>query len=485
MRIKKIFCLILIIELTGCGLWGPDYVKPKISHSDKWRSNDSSTISGGDTDISSVAWWTQFNDVQLNNLIKDALKNNNNIQQAVGNIIQAKGYLEQVKYSWIPTLSSNQGYSSSNSFSSQLNNQTASATIGGNTGYSVGLIPSYSLNVLQLLRTQEAAKASLMQVRYTKNALRLTVLSQIVGSYFTLIQQKYLLDLQNHLVQENLDIYNLANQQYKENYISLFTLQNYYQIYEASKAQIPILENNITQTENAIQVLINKSPAKVITGSKFENISTSGIIPVNLPSSVLKFRPDVMAAEEQLIVANANIGVATSFYFPTLSLTTGVGSATTTLTNLFQGTDSFWQIKSFVNLPFAFSQFGQIKSAKGAYYSAYYNYANTIRIALQQVDTGLSAHQTLSDNYKDLLSFYESVKVSYNLSVESFTQGYYNKLQELTVKVQLDNASISLANAKLQQLQSIVNLYQALAGGYNVNNTEKENIFGDARDSSK
>ena len=485
MKVIKASSLLLICGLTGCGLWGPDYVKPKISYLDKWRSKDSLSISGSDIDISSLAWWRQFNDIDLNVLIDSALKNNNNIQQAIGNIIQAKGYLEQVKYSWIPTLSINPGYSTSNSFATQLNSQTSSATIGANTGYSVGLTPVYTLNILQQLRTQESANALLLSARYTKNSLRITVLSQVVGGYFTLIQQKYLLEIQQQLVNENYEIYNLANIQYKENYISLLTLQNYYQTYENSKAQIALLENNITQSENALQVLINKSPGKIITGSKFEGLNMNGKIPVNLPSSVLKFRPDIMAAEQQLISANAKIGVATSYYFPTLNLTTGIGSATSNLTNLFQATDSFWQIKAFANLPFSYAQFGQIKSAKGAYYSAYYNYANTIRVALQQVDNGLSAHQKLLDNYKELLNFYSSSKVSYDLSKQNFNQGYFNKLQELSAKVQLDNANILLANSKLQQLQSIVNLYQALAGGYNVSNTEKENIFGDARDSGK
>ncbi len=218
-------------------------------------------------------------------------------------------------------------------------------------------------------------------------------------------------------------------------------------------------------------------------GSNFNSIAMDGIIPANIPSTVLRQRPDVVSAEQSLIQANADIGVATSAFFPTISLTGGVGTASPALNGLFSDTNDFWQVKGGATFPLVnFAAFGSIKSAKGAYYTSYYNYIYTIRNAFAQVDSGLSAHQKTTDSYNEQIKVYNSTKVAYDLSVDSFKQGLYSELDELNSKVTMDSAAITLASLKLQQLQTIVNLYQYLAGGYNVNNTETTYKFGDARD---
>jgi multidrug efflux system outer membrane protein len=484
MKIKPILTLLTALTLTSCGLWGPNYVKPNVDTPEQWRSKDKLSKADIDRNFMNEAWWLKFNDKKLDYLMYQALLYNNTIQQAIGTIVQAQAKLQAVEYGWVPTLAFSPGFSTSAAFVNNLNSQTSSATVGGNTGYSVGLVPNYTLNILQQLRSQEYAKASLLQATYTKNATRLTVLSQVAGSYFTLVQQTYLLQLQKDLINDTHMAYQLAQSQYDNGYISLLALQSYLQAYQTAKAQQPIIENNIVQSQNALQVLINHNPGPIVNGINFNDIKTDGIIPANLPSYVLQQRPDVMAAEEQLKAANANIGVATSTFFPSISLTGGVGTATSTLSNLFLPTDSFWQVRTAATFPFNLASYANIKGAKGAYYSAYYNYINTVRTAFQQVDNGLSAHQKITENYQEQLKFYASNKTSYDLSEASFNNGLYNKLQELNAKVQLDNAAITVANSKMQQLQSIVNLYQALAGGYNVKNTESAYSFDDARDAN-
>ncbi|MCX8514358.1 MAG: efflux transporter outer membrane subunit [Burkholderiales bacterium] len=484
MKIKPVLTLLTALSLTSCGLWGPNYVKPNVDTPEQWRSKDKLSKADNDSNFKNEAWWLRFNDPKLDFLMYQALLHNNTIQQSIGNIIQAQANLEAIEYGWVPTLSLSPSYSTSAAFANNLNSQTSSATVGGNTGYTVGLIPNYTINILQQLRSEEFAKSSLLQATYTKNATRLAVLSQVAGGYFTLVQQTYLLQLQKDLTNDTLAAYKLAQDQYDNGYISLLTLQSYLQYYQTAKAQQPIIENNIIQSQNAIQVLINRNPGPIVNGVKFNEVKTDGIIPANLPSVVLQQRPDVMAAEEQLKAANANIGVATSTFFPSINLTGGVGSATSSLSSLFAPTDSFWQVRAAATFPFNLAAVAKIKGAKGAYYSAYYNYINTVRTAFQQVDNGLSAHQKITENYQEQLKFYASNKTTYDLSVASFNNGLYNKLQELNAKVQLDNAAITVANSKMQQLQSIVNLYQALAGGYNIKNTESAYSFADARDAN-
>lgn len=483
MQIKRICALFLGGMLCGCGLWGPNYAKPTVDTPESWRSPDNLSLMSTDADLPDTAWWDKFHDPVLNSLITQALKNNPSVQQSIGNIIQAQGQLEQVQMGWVPTLTLSPGGSTSGAFSNNLNSTTSSATAGGNTGYQVNLIPNYTLNIFQLMRQIEAANANLLSAQYTKDAMRLTILSQVANSYFTLSEQNYQLDIQKQLVADTGRLYDLAQKQYKDGYISLLSLQTYLQNYQSAKAQIPITQNNIVASENALQVLINRNPGPIMLGSKFNDIPMEGIIPANIPSTVLRQRPDVVSAEQQLVAANANIGVATANFFPVINLTGGVGTASNGLNGLFATDNDFWQVKGSAAFPLInLSAFGTIKTAKGAYYTAYYNYINTIRTAFEQVDNGLSAHDKLTASYKEQAKVYDSTVVAYKLGVANFNDGLYNELQELNYKVSVDNEAITLANIKLQQLQAIVSLYQALAGGYNIKNTESAYQFGDARD---
>ena len=483
MQIKHICALSLGALLSGCGLWGPNYAKPTVDTPSSWASSDNLSVSEMSANLPDTAWWEKFNDPKLNSLMTQALKNNLSVQQSIGNILQAQGYLEQIEMGWVPSIGVSPTYSTSGAFNGSVGGTASVATVGSNTGYGLGLVPNYTVNIFQQLRTQEAAKAQLLAAQATKDAMRLTILGQVAGSYFTLSELNYQLDLQKALVADTGKLYELAQNQYKEGFISLLALQTYEQNYQGAKAQIPVIQNNIVSTQNALEVLINRNPGPIMLGSNFNDIVMSGIIPANIPSTVLKQRPDVVSSEQQLIAANADIGVATSTFFPTISLTGSVGGASSDLGSLFNDTSDFWKFSGSANFPLVdFAAFGTIKSAKGAYYTAYYNYIYTIRNAFAQVDSGLSAHEKITDSYNEQLKVYNSTKVAYNLSVDSFNKGLYSELDELNSKVTMEGSAITLASLKLQQLQTIVNLYQYLAGGYNVNNTETPYKFGDARD---
>jgi len=487
MQIRWFFILILLFILNSCAIYGPRYNKPQVHEDKAWVSKDDLAKIDNNINLPDTAWWHKFKDPELDSLIVEALKNNTNIQQAIGNIIQAQGALQQVQMNWVPTVNMNPGYRGTGTFTPGREGFGAQQyTVGGGAGYNIPFLPSYSLNIFQQLRNQDVAKANLLTAKYTKDAVRLTIIGQIAGSYFSLRGFDYLLELQKQLVVDSGKQYELGTAQYKEGYISLLTLQNYQQQYETAKAQVPITKNNIVQTRNAIRVLINRNPGNIARGLDFPTIPMHGIIPANLPSEVLKNRPDIMQAEQQLIAANANIGVATSQFFPTLDLTGATGYSGSQLGFLFSGRSDFWLAQITANMPILnLSIYGQIKGARGAYYAAYYNYIQTVRTAFSQVDGGLSAHDQLTKSYKEQQQVYDSAKLAYNLGDGRFKEGADSYVTLLSYKIISDNAAIKLSGLKVQQLQTIAALYQALAGGYNVNNTEKPlTKFGDGHDAS-
>ena len=479
MRIKKLSITLLIIStLSGCAIWGPSYNKPDVSSPEKWSSQNSLMKSESDVNMADTAWWNAFNDKQLSELITTALKNNTTIEQAVGNITQAAGALQQVQMAWVPIIGAQVGNNSSSSGSTSSTSYTSLSS----NGYAAGLVPTYSLNIFQQIRNQELANANLESAKLAKDATRLTIITQVAGSYFSLRAFDYQLKQQEQLVEDLTKLYNVAKSQYDDGYISLLNLQMYTQQLDQAKTQVPITQNNITQTENALRLLLNQNPGTIKRGVDMSDLKLIGIIPVNMPSTVLKQRPDVLQAEAQLKAANANIGVATSNFFPTIALTGAGGVGSASLSGLFNGS-GFWTSQIIATMPILnLSIYGQIKSAKGAYYTAYYNYIQTVKNAFAQVENGLTAQQKLSDSYNFQEQVYNSSKLSYDITNSRYNSGADSLSTLLNSKVSLDNNAISLNQVKLQQLQSIVNLYQVLAGGYNIDNTDKHKKFDDSHD---
>ena|SRR5579863_589417 len=489
---KRIIILLLatIAILGGCALWGPNYQEPDVKADPSWVSTDDlskvdkSNESADVTLLAKMKWWEQFNDPVLNKLVVYTLAHNPTIQQQIGNIMQAQANLRSVEMGWVPTLSFMPGYRATGTYTGVAGAGATAYTIGGNAGYFIDFLPSYSINIMQQLRQVEAAKAGLSLAQYQKDAMRMTIIGQVAGSYLSLRGYDYILVIQKELAVDTAKQYELGKAQFKEGYISLLTLQNYQQQYETAQAQVPITQNNIVATRNAIRVLANKNPGDMARGPDFEQIPTDGLIPVNLPSTVLRARPDIRQMESALVQANANIGVATSTFFPTLNLTGNTGWAANGLSTLFNAGSDFWQTQISATMPWLnLAAVAQIDTVRGLYYQAYWNYINTVRTAFQQVDSGLSGHDKLTKSYKDMIEVYKSSVTAYNLEDGRYKQGLDSLMPVLQYKIQMEQAALNLASSKTNQLQTIVTLYQALAAGYDVGNTEKPNtVFGDMRD---
>lgn len=468
MKLRNLLCLMSLgIVFTGCGLFGPSYSKPDTQNPDEFKSRDVLAVTES-ANLPMMAWWEKFDDAQLNSLIESALKNNNNIQAAVGNVVAAQGYLRQVQFAWIPTAGVNAGYNE-RSFIGQ--------------GYNFQATPTYSLNIFQQIRTQEYAEANYQAVLAAKDTVRLSVISATVTGYFTLLGQDYQLQLQQKLVEDLRGLFNFGKMQYQEGLISLYQLQSIEQEYENYNAQIPIIENNIVASQNALRVLLNLNPGDIKRGLKFNELNSYGVIPINLPSQVLRNRPDVRQSEQQLIAANANIGIATSSFFPSINLTGLGGTASDALTSLFSAGTDYWVDAASVSMPFLdFGIYGQIQQAKGQYYAAYYNYLQTVRTAFASVDNDLSAHQQLTKSLDTQGKAYNSSVRAYQFAESSFKDGLYSKPTLLQNAVVMDKAALTLQQSKLQQLGTIVQIYQDLGGGYAYKNNESTIKFGDGHD---
>ena len=458
LKIKKtlffIGYLLVLPFFYGCAFYGPIYKKPTIKLMDKWTSSNQLT-SIDHANLPAMAWWRSFNDTQLTQLIEQAIKNNNNIQMAMGNVIATQGELLQIQFSLMPSVNALLvGYTSS----------SANLLV---PGYNSGFLPTYALNLFQFIRSNEWAKANLAVAEAGKDAVILTVIGQTAAAYFTYLGQSCLLNKQKQLVSDLNQLLLLSTKQYEHGLISLYSLQQYKQQYEKANAELPIVTNNVVLSKNALNLLLNKNPGHIPIEFEFMKLKSNGIIPTNLPSDVLKNRPDVREAEQKLIAANANVGITTSTFFPTITLTGIAGSGTSALSHLFSGSTDYWHYLTLSTMPLLAPEFmGQYKSAMGLRYAAYSNYIQTVRAAFKSVDNDLSSHQHYYASLVAQQTNFDSSNKAYHLAKISYKKGLYSYPTLLINKINLDQAHIDLIKIKLAQLNTIVQLYQDLGGGY-------------------
>ncbi|MFN8769885.1 MAG: efflux transporter outer membrane subunit [Neisseriaceae bacterium] len=492
MKIKQISLCISSILLCGCALLGPKYKKPDVTTPNKWQESATSTIiNRNSVDVAKNPWWKKFNDQNLNNLMEEALANNNDIQSAIGNITVAAGNLQQVKMAWVPTLSAGgtygigQTFNTQNSTNLQLPPGTSFSNNSGNdfSFYSYGLIPSYSINVFQQIKKQDVANTNLELAKANKDAVRLAIISQVSGSYFTLLALNSEIANQRSLVTHLSQLLNMVKIQHKYGLVTQSDVVAAQQRLSQAKMQLPNMEHNLVVTQNAMQVLINNNSKKIGSTTEFSKIKIDGMIPVSLPSTVLESRPDIRISEYQLKIANDNIGVAKSNFFPKINLTTPIGAYSSQLGNLFNTSGDFWTAQITATMPILnLGLYGLIKQTKGQYYISYYNYIRTVKGAFADVNNNLSGYEKIQQSYTEALVNYDSADSIAKLNQQNYKNGYISNQDNISSQINADNAKILLDQTKLQQLQAIISLYQSLAAGYDYKNTNAPKEFGDDHD---
>lgn len=464
----------LTFSIAGCALLGPDYNQPKIDGPTKWRTANKNLAAEMDN-LPEVSWWKKFNDPLLDQLVESALINNNNLQIAIGNVLQAQANLKKVKMNWVPIINLGALGFIGQAFDPGFTNNSTNPALSGIkpndpqnfNGYGYGFMPNYTLNIFSQIKQTEIAKLSLEMQRQTQNAVRLTLISQVSAGYFSLLGFRRQLELQEKLLADALKMQKYNKIKYVEGSTSNIMITGLDQFISSLRAKIPQIKNNISQSENTLRVLLNQNPAAIVTQNNFEDIQLSGIIPANLPSLVLKHRPDIAVAEYQLKLSNANIGAVTSLFFPSINLTGLLGQGSLQLANLFSASGDFWLAQLGAAMPaLNLSLYNEIDKAKGGYYSAYYSYIKTVREAFTQVDDALTNNDNLDQVYTEQQQGLSHAKQLAKFANTQEQQGAVAYADTLGFQLNVDYALLSLAQTKLQQLNNIVNVYQVLGGGY-------------------
>jgi multidrug efflux system outer membrane protein len=295
-----------------------------------------------------------------------------------------------------------------------------------------------------------------------------TLVSDVASSYFNLLQLDYQLEISQRTLETRRDSLRLVQQRRGGGVSTLLDLRQAEELVSSAAQTIPVLQQQIGQTENQISLLLGRNPDGVVRGRKFMEQEMPSEVPAGMPSSLLERRPDIRAAEQGLIAANANIGLARAAYFPQLSLSGVLGGQSTQLSSLFSGPHSTWSFVPQVSQPIFAG--GRLKSnvrlAEAERASALVQYEKTIQTAFTEVSNALIAKQRTRESRLEQERLVTALQDRMRLAYIRYRGGVDTQLNALDADRDLFQAELALAQIRLSELLSVVQLYKALGGGW-------------------
>jgi multidrug efflux system outer membrane protein len=462
---------ILALALAGCSV-GPDYVKPKVDAPDAYRFAETETQETANTE-----WWNQFEDPVLDSLIAEALANNKNVKIAAANVEQAAGVLTTTRSQFFPQVSYN-GNVTRQRATEQGESAVLQRLIGNpTTTYEVLAGASWELDLWgRVRRLSEAARANLLATEQARRGVILSLISQVASTYLQLRGLDYQLEIANNALASYGDTVSLFETQFKYGRVSQMNVEQARSSYETAASQIPQIESQIAQTENALAILLGRNPGDIPRGKSIQELMLPAV-PSGLPSQLLERRPDIAQAEQSLIAANAQIGAAKAQYFPTISLTGGFGNSSQDLHDLFSGPARVWSFAGQLAGPIFTGGAikGQVAQATAAQKAALFSYEATIQSAFADVDNALVSRRKLIQQQAAEERLVKSLREYERLATLQYNGGYTPYSTVLQAQQSLFPQELTLAQTRAAVYNSLVTLYKATGGGW-VDIAEKTSV---------
>lgn len=473
MNKKIILCVALC--LGGCYKVGPDYHKPTVAVPKAWRFSSENA-----RETVNANWWREFSDPELDRLIERVLTGNLDIKIAIANVEQFMGAYGTTRADLFPQISGGAQYSRQQTSAKNFPGleQLVGNSIPESDVANIGANVFWQLDVWgQLRRAKEAAFADLISQRYAQDAILLTTVSLAVQTYIDLRTLDAILDVTRQTV-DSLEQQNHINQvRFNMGYTSELELTQSHSELERRKALIPLYEQRIAQTEHALSVLLGANPRAIVRGKTLYEITPPNV-PAGLPSDLLQRRPDIQQAEQNMIAANARIGVAKGEYFPKIQLTGNIGQASAELGQLFTPGANVWAIGTRILGPIftAGKIAGLVQSAEGAKKAAFLNYQKTVLNSFREFEDSLVAKTKTAQRLEDQTKRVEAVASYLKLSQVRYDEGYVDYISLLDALRQFYEAKIDQTQAYNDHLVAIITLYKAMGGGWvNTASSKPEN----------
>lgn len=469
MRQPVIIFLLAASLLTSCTV-GPNYRRPSVPTPPTFHAPEPLASSQA-ASFADLKWWEVFRDQELQNLIQTALKQNFDLQDAVTRVEAAQANLGITRSDQFPQVSASGDVNFTRiSRNGQLPlPPTLVPSQNRNWGQAQLNLISFEVDLWgRLRRATEAARANLLNAEENRKAIVTTLVSSVASQYFALREFDSQLEIARQTLATRKESLKLTTSRRNYGIATDLDVKQAEQLVDTADVTISLLQQQIEQTENQITLLLGENPAGIARKNAFDESALPPEVPVGIPSTLLERRPDIRAAEQNLIAANADIGVAKAAYFPQLSLSGILGGQSTQLSSLFSGPHSAWSFVPQLSQPiFAAGRLrSTVKLAEAQRDSAIVRYEKTIQTAFTEVSDALIAHQRVQEariKQEALVAVLDERK---RLAYMRYQGGVDTQLNALDADRDLLQANLDLRQLKLNELLSVVQLYKALGGGW-------------------
>ena len=461
---NKLIALVCVaIFCSGCTV-GPNYKKPVAAVPGTYRGL--TPEEAANTEPASVGdqkWWEVFQDEQLKTLIRTALQQNYDVRIAGARILEAQAQLGITRADQFPTVSAGAGLSDQRSARGKF-----FPAFEGSTGQ-LNASAAWELDFWgKFRRATEAARANLLASEWARQEIIVTLVANVSAGYFQLRALDLELEISKRTLASRQESLRLTRSLADHGATSMLDVRQAEQLVFTAATEIPTLEQRIEQQENLISILLGKNPDSVPRGQELTEQARPPKVPPGLPSALLERRPDIHEAEQQLIAANAQIGVAKAAYFPQISLSGEAGFQSAALTNLFSGPAGLWNFGASLTQPIFTA--GRLRSnvrfTEAQQQAALLFYEQTIQGAFRDVSDALIAYRKSTEFRTQQELLFQSAQDAAHLSHLRYTGGVTGYLEVLTNETNAFSAELGLVDAQLNELLALVQLYQALGGGW-------------------
>ena len=455
--------VLVAILASGCTV-GPNYKKPAVTVPGTYRGLAPEDAAKTDpASLGDQKWWDVFQDEQLQALIRTALQQNYDVRIAGARILQAQAQLGITRADQFPSVSAGAGIADQRTARSSLFPafEVSSGQVNVSAAWELDFWGKFR-------RATEAARANLLATESARQEVMLTLVGNVSAAYFQLRALDLELEISRRTLTSRQESLRLTTILADHGSTSMLDVRQAEQLVFTAAAEIPSLEQQIEQEENLISILLGKNPDTVARGKSLADQPRPPVVPAGLPSSLLERRPDIREAEQQLIAANAQIGVAKAAYFPQISLSGTAGFQSAALTNLFSGPAGTWDFGASLAQPIFTA--GRLRSnvrfAQAQQQATLFFYQQTIQGAFRGVSDALIAYRKTREfrAQQDLL--FQSAQDAARLSHMRYTGGVTGYLEVLTNETNAFSAELGTVQAQLNELLALVQLYEALGGGW-------------------
>jgi multidrug efflux system outer membrane protein len=448
---------------AGCTV-GPNYKKPVTSVPPTFRGlTDEEVAANNAASQGDQKWWEVYQDQELQGLIRTAVKQNFDVRIAGARILAAQAQLGITRANQYPNVSGG---------ASLVDQRQARTPVTPPLEVGVGSLSvsaGWELDFWgKFRRATEAARANLVSTEWSQKEVISTLVGNVASAYFQLRALDLSLEISKRTLSSRQESLRLTQILANGGSTSLLDVRQAEQLVFTAAAEVPVLEQQIEQQENLISILLGENPGSIRRGLRLTEQVRSPDVPPGLTSALLERRPDIQAAEQQLIAANAEIGVARAAYFPQISLSGTAGFESNALTSLFSGPAGTWNYGASLAQPIFTA--GRIRSnvrlAEAQQQESLLTYQQTIQGAFRSVSDALIARRKSQEFRSQQESLFASAQDAARLSHMRYNGGVTGYLEVLTNETNAFSAELELVQAQLNEYLASVQLYQALGGGW-------------------